>query len=118
MLALCVPSVTLSVPPELSPLNGRLLHLGRIDVGQVERILTGHAGDRARKGRRVVELERAGVPGKGHAAGEGGGDLQRLSRLHRLQLRRVGDGEAGRPRAEAMPSFTRTHSVSVPLPAL
>jgi hypothetical protein len=65
----------------------RRLHLGRIDGGEIDRVLPGHAGDGAREARGIVELERAGSAGKGHAAGEGGGNLERLSRLHGLQLR-------------------------------
>ena len=43
------------------PVGNPLLHRIRIDVREVDRVLTRHPRDGAREGRRVVELECAGV---------------------------------------------------------
>jgi hypothetical protein len=57
MLAVWVPSVTVSVPPELVALwkFGVGLDGSKIDVGKVDGVVCRHAGDRAVEGRGVVE---------------------------------------------------------------
>jgi hypothetical protein len=46
--------------------KARLLHLQWIDVSEIYAVLAAHTSDGACEGSRVVELECAGVGGKGH----------------------------------------------------
>src|SRR5215831_1559484 len=58
---------------------GRPLHLRRIDIGKINRVLARHSCDGARKPRGIEKLEDSGRRGKGHLPRIGRDDFKRLA---------------------------------------